>query len=461
MQYSHTTRQLLAATTLLFSTLLFTPDALGAGFFLPTRGVESTGRGSASIAPHRADLNALWFNPAGLTLLGDLELTIDLALVGLNVAHQRAPRTLPDSSVRTYEPVNNQAGPMTIPQILIGGPTPHPKIFWAAGAYTPYTGSARYPADGPQRYVLVDNVGSALGYIHGAVGWQVTDRLSIGAGIQNFIGSFRIVTVASGYVGIFGDPEDEDLDLLAVTTISSFFGPTANLGATYDLTPNLRLGLSAQLPHIFRDKNATIDTEIPEHAAYDNAQISDNKADITIPFPFFIRGGLRYFTDRYDLEIALVYQHWSMLDVVHVRPHSADITGVPGIGSIPVANFVVPQRFRNTFSAHLGGEFSLTDTFALRGGYVFERGAVPDSQYSVFALDPDKHQLSLGLSQRFQSLTLHLTGSAILMPSKQITTSEVRQINPSDDNGELGIIVANGTYDHFGYMAGIGLNYRF
>lgn len=442
--------------------LLSSSPAFAAGFFLPTRGVESTGRGGATIAPHRGDLNGIWFNPAGLSLLEERQLVVDLGIVGRVDSFQRAPREMPDGSIRTYEEVSNQAPPNTIPQILVGGPTGIDGLGWAVGAYTGYTGSGRYDENGPQRYVLIDNTGSALGYIHAALGWQVNERLSIGGGIQNFMGSFRVVTKGSGYAGLFGDPEDEDLDMLAETTITSFFGPSANLGVSYLLTPNLQTGLSFQLPTIFRDREATIDVRVPEHVAYDNATVSDDRVDISIPFPFYARAGLRYFAESFDIELAIVYQHWSSFDELEVSPAQAEVTGVPGVGSVPVDPFTLPQDFRNTFSLHLGGDHYTTDDLTLRGGLTYERGAVPDHTYSSFNLDPDKFQLSFGGSFQRGSLRFDATLAGILMPTKVITNSEVRQVNPSEDEDqELTLVVGNGTYRHFGYIAGFGVRYLF
>ncbi len=454
-------RHLTLATGLVaLGIVLWSVPAAAAGFFLPTRGVESTGRAGASIAPHQQDLDALWNNPAGLSLVDDTELTVDLGLIGIQTTHQRAPRQMDDGSTREYDPVHNQAPPNTIPSIFVGGPTGHDDISWAAGVYTHYTGSDRYPVDGAQRYVLIDNIGSALGYLHGGVGWQVTDELALGAGIQNFMGNFRIVAMGSGYTGMFGDPEDRDLDMLAEANISSFFNPTANVGLTYWLHDNIQTGLSVQLPHVFRDRDAILEARIPDHPAYDNAELTDDRVDISVPFPFYVRGGIRYVDDHFNVEAAIIYQHWSILDEVVIRPHDAEVRGAPGVESVPVEPFVVPQGFRNTISLHLGGAYSLTPDVELRSGFVYERGAVPDEYYNVFALDPDKHQLSIGGSYDFGTITADATAAAIIMPSKQITNSEVRQHNPSD-GGDHSIVVGNGTYDHFGYIVGLGARYEF
>lgn len=441
--------------------VLWSVPAAAAGFFLPTRGVEATGRAGASIAPHQPDVGAIWHNPAGLTTLDAQQLSLDFAAVGMQVEHRRAPRQMDDGSWREYEPVENQAPPNAIPSILAGGPTGVEGLHWAAGAYTHYAPGARYPVDGPQRYVLVDNIGSGLGYLHAAVGWQINEVVSVGAGLQNFMGHFRIVTVGSGYNGMFGDPEDEDLDMLADTEFTDLFNPTGNVGVNVRPIEQLRVGLSVQLPHVMHDPEATIDARIPDHPIYDNAEITDDRVDVSIPFPFYVRGGVRYVGETFDVEAAVVYQHWSVLDELEITPHEAEVTGVPAVESVPVQPMTVPQGFRNTFSAHLGGAYDLSELFDLRGGYVFERGAVPDERYSVYALDPDKHQLSAGATLQAGGFSFDLTGAAIIMPSKEIDNSEVRQNNPSDPDDEHTIVVGDGSYEHFGYIFGLGTQYRF
>ncbi len=441
--------------------LLWSVPAAAAGFFLPTRGVESTARGGASIAPGDATPDTIWHNPAGLTVLDDHELSVDLAMVHASVEHQRAPRQMDDGSTRSYDPVQNQALPNFIPSITAGGPTHIDDVHWGAGLYTHYAFGSRYPEDGPQRYVLIDNVGSSLAYLHAAVGIELSDDVSVGVGIQNFVGNFRLVSAGSGYTGMFGDPEDEDLDILAEANVTSFFSPSANFGLSYQLSERVHTGVSVQLPHIFSDNEATIDTREPSHPSYDGAEITDNRVEVSVPFPFYVRAGARYAGDSFDIEAAVIYQHWSLLDEVVINPRDAQVSGAATIDDAYVQPLTIPQEFQNTFSAHLGGQYNLTESIDLRGGYTYERGAVPDHRYSLFALDPDKHQISGGLGYSYDDWVIDATGAAIIMPSKTITDSEVRQNNASDPDRDHSIVVANGSYEHFGFIVGLSTRYRF
>lgn len=435
--------------------------AVAAGFFLPTRGVESTARGGATIAPHEAKLDSLWHNPAGLSLIDDYQLNVELATVDVRVEHQRAPREMDDGSTRTYEPVTNQALPNPIPSVMVGGPTRIDEISWAAGVYTYYAGSDQYDVDGPQRYALVDNSDSTLGFVHAAIGIELSDEISVGIGLQNFMADIRVVTVGSGYVGMFGDPEDEDLDILSDAQASNYFSPTGNFGITYQPTEQLQTGLSIQLPQILSDDEVTVDTRLPEHPAYDGMEVTDNRVQMSSAFPFYVRGGIRYLGENFDVEGAVVYQHWSILDEVTMTPVEAETRGAAVLGEASIPPMTVPYGFRNTFSAHLGGEYDLNESFDIRGGYVFERSAVPDHRYSVMTLDPDKHQFSAGLGYDRDAWNFHVTGAAIVMPTRVIRNSEFRQNTPADPERETALIVGNGTYEHFGYIFGLGTEYTF
>ena len=152
-------------TVTVLCALAMAGDAMAAGLFLPGRGVKPLGRAGAYVASTQGDLNSLWYNPAGLAGLQGTQLTIDLAFVDLAFEFQRAPRTLPNGDVQTYDAVQNEAAPQAIPQVLIGGKLPvfgTDKLKWGFGIYAPYLSPHTFPEGGAQRYTLVDNNGSVL-----------------------------------------------------------------------------------------------------------------------------------------------------------------------------------------------------------------------------------------------------------------------------------------------------------
>jgi len=109
----------------------------------------------------------------------------------------------------------------------------------------------------------------------------------------------------------------------------------------------------------------------------------------------------------------------------------------------------------------LGGDYDFDESFTLRAGYAFETGAIPDDRYSVFLADGNKHLLSLGATYGFGSWSIDAGLGYYLIPSKTIANSQVRQINPTDTEDELTLIVGNGEYSQAYFAAGVGTNVRF
>ncbi|MBA2662047.1 MAG: outer membrane protein transport protein [Bradymonadaceae bacterium] len=440
-------------------TLLWAQSAWAAGFYLPGRGVRPMGRAGSFVASGAGNLNSLWYNPANLAGFDGLTLTIDAALLDLSFEHQRAPRTMDNGEVRTYAGVAHDGGPQAIPQILVGGPTGFEGISWSVGGYTPYMSPARFPEDGAQRYVLIDNQGSFMGLLHAALSWQINDRARVGAGIQNFMANYRVVSLASGYVGMFGDPEDEDLDLLVEVTVQDLFSPTANMGAWFSILPGLEAAFALQLPVTIDDNEARARVRMPSHPAYDNATLTNDTLSIVMKMPLIARFGLRLVSERFDVELAAMYEGWSTLDEIVATPNDTYIEGVPGIGAIRLEPLVVPQQMRDTFTLSIGGDFQAGEQLKLRAGYAFDMGAVPDHRISVFIVDADKHMFALGASYAFESFELDFGAAYFLMADRTITNSEVRQINQSDEGGDLALVVGNGTYVSRYLVFGLGVNF--
>ncbi len=437
-------------------------DAFAAGFYLPGRGVKALGRGGAYVVSGEQELGSIWYNPANLGGMEKLQLTIDLGLIGLSFKHTRAPRTLDNGEVRTYREVKNEAPPKTDPQLLIGGPLGPKGLAWAFGIYAPYLAGHTFPVDGPQRYVLVDNDASLAVILHLAVGWQIGDRFRIGAGFQNMPASFSIVDVASGYTGLFGDPEDEDLDILTRITLTDLFVPSGNAGMWLKLSDRLQVGVSGQLPFVFRTKKAKLETRLPSHPEFQNAELHGDKLAGDLKFPPILRGGIRFAGDPIDIEVAVTWEGWSILKNIDAKPIEVSVTGLPGLGSIPVGPLSIPLEWQDTFSLRVGGTWDFKSAFTPSAGYVYETGAIPDQTYSVFLADGDKHVISVGGNFEIsKSFSIDAGFATYIIPTRTITNSKWRQVNPTDDEGKVTLIVGNGVYKQTYVAGGVGVNLAF
>ena len=436
-------------------------DAMAAGFFLPGHGVKPLGRAGAFVASGGQDLNSLWYNPANLAGMESFRLTVDLSLIDLKMTHTRAPRVTDNGETITYESVENMAPPKADPQLLMGGPLGVKGLSWGFGIYAPYLSGHQFPEDGPQRYVLVDNDASLLLYLHAAVAWEYKDWVRIGAGFQNVPANFVLVNVTSAYTGLYGEAEDPDLDILTRITLRNLFNPSGNFGAWVRVTPNVEAAVSFQLPVRIRDRNAKIETRLPSNAFFEDAKLEGDSIDGEMRFPFMARLGVRLKLERFDHELALVYENWSSFREIQADPNDVRVTGVPGVGSIRVAPLSIPMNYQDTFSIRNGAEVAIKPHIALRLGHVYEGSAIPDEYYSVFLADSKKHVFTLGGSYGGESWSVDTAVAYYLLADRSISTSRVRQINPTDSEGENTTIVANGEYAQRYFIFGLGLNKSF
>lgn len=462
MNPSPDTPRRVCASVALLVFLLAAGEAAAAGFYLPGRGVKPLGRGGALVVSGEGDLNSLWYNPANLAPLDELTLTIDLALIHLDFEHTRAPRELPNGESRTYETVHNQAPPKLDPQVLIGGPLGVDGLAWAFGVYAPYLSGHTFPEDGPQRYVLVDNDPSMLLFLHLAVAYQVGDHIRIGAGFQNVPAHFVLINVASGYTGLFGDPEDEDLDILTKIELVDLFAPSGNVGVWVKLADPLEAGLSAQLPVVFKANRARLTARLPSHPEFQGATLQGDTLTASLKFPPVMRAGLRFVHPAFDVEAAVVWEGWSILSELHAAPNDIRVDGLPGLGSIPVGPLTIPLEYRDTISVRLGSDVALGERAKVRAGYIFETAAIPDETYSVFLADSSKHVGTVGASFVFnEHISLDASFGYYFLAPRTVTNSRWRQINPTDDEGKVTLIVGNGTYRQTYVAGGLGMNVAF
>lgn len=440
---------------------LTSADAQAAGFYLPGRGVRPLGRAGAFVASGEGNLNSLWYNPANLTFDDAVNLTVDLSVIDLASSFQRAQRTDEYGQTYTYDPVASDAPPQPIPQILIGGPTSNEDISWAFGVYTPYMSPVRFPEHGAQRYTLVDNSGSAMGFIEAALSYQITDNIRVGAGLQDGFASFRLVSVTSGYTGLHGRPEDEDLDILSKITLSDFFAPAGNVGMWVKMGPSVQAAISFQSPVHLQDDDAELVVRMPSNPEFDNAKLTNNTLSAAMELPPVARVALRYVGSSLDLELTGVWEGWSSFEEIKATPNDIDVEGVPGIGSIPVGPLSIPENYQNTYSVRLGGDYIVDDALTVRAGYNFETGAITDEYFSVFSPDSNKHTFAAGMTYDFGKWSLDVSSAYYLFADRHITESQMRQINPTDADNELATVVGNGDYSSRYLVFGMGVNYAF
>lgn len=411
--------------------------AQAGGYTIPVRGTRALAIGGAEIAGASGS-TALWSNPANL---GDTELTIDAALIRLEATYQRDALPV----------VDNQANLKANPTLAFVYRLDD-RFSFALGAYAPWAGQLAFPEDGAQRYALVRNDGSIFLYIHAAVAVRIGD-LRIGGGVQNVIADVQQDVTLSAYTGLFGFPEDPEVDVQSHFELSDPFTLTGNFGAAYDAGP-VTIAASVQLPFTVSGE-AKFQQRLPTSVFFDNVTVLGDRAALEIPFPMAVRGGVSVRAhERLRLEAGVIWEDWSVQQRLVIEPIDMRLEGVPAIGDYAIGPAILEKRMHDTVSLHLGGDLEITDGLHIRAGGFWESSAFDDDTFSIGLPDDTKVGLCLGLSWSFSVFRADLGLSRIFQGRRVVTTSELRQVNPTNPSGS--VVIGNGTYDTAYVVGGLG-----
>ena len=432
-----------------------------AGFFLPMRGVRPMGRAGA-VTVSGAGPHALWYNPAAMHALEGTHIMFETALGVLSTSFQRTPRLEPNGDVVSYAEVNNDKPPDIIPALAATSDFGIDRLVLGLGVLPPFGARYLYPEDGAQRYAAVRNDAALYAMFVIGASFEITDWLAIGASFQNLFFDMTLIGTASGYVGIFGQPEDRDLDILLKIHTVDAFSPSGSIGVWAAPLPELELGLSVQLPSHIEDNDAELEVRLPSHAAFDGTKVEGDTVTGGFDLPAVIRAGIRYTQPRWDVELNFVWEGWSTHDAIRTTPREVAITGIFHVDEFVVGPLSITQEYENTVALAVGGDVEvIPDVLTLRAGLSFEQGAVPDHRLSSFQMDMDKLTPTIGLTWAIPAahLEVDLGYAHFLYFDTQISNSKVEQINPTFEDGAL--IVGNGFYQASVDIVGLGLEATF
>ncbi len=436
---------------ILLLSLLFTSSHVqAAGLFLLGRGVHPLGRAGASIAGGDT-LQTMWYNPANLVELTGFSVLLDVGVIQNTTKFSRAKRIGENGKTLNYEPVQNeQPALQPDPSIMLAYGWEKQRITIALGLYAPYASPVKFSDTGSQRYSVVDVNGSLFAITQLSIAWAPHPRFRIGAGVQNQSAIVRLVKAASGYLGVFGGPEDKNLDLYTEARIQALFNISGNIGVWGRILDfqqvKLDIAASAQMP-VYLQGTGEISVRLPTHPLFDPTSVEGKKIKTSFFLPLIVRAAARItLFNRANLEFAFVYEGWSILD--ELRLEQVDpivVRNVPTIGNYKIPRIVIPRNLNDAFSIRVGGSVKILPKWLrIRAGYAYETNSVPDTYNSVFFYDSNKHMFSVGLTLTFSKMAIDISYAHILLPTRTITASRDKQLNPLNEKGA--IIVGNGTY---------------
>lgn len=370
------------------------------GLFSGTPGARATARGGAFTA-RADDLSAVMLNPAGLSRVDETLVQAGNRFSYSSEGYTRAATTdygSPNSDgsfpTHTFAPVSNTAALQAVDPIV--GFASHlglPRWTFAFVAQAP-PGVARksYPADGGQRYMMVDYEALMLNYSLTAA-WRAGDSVGLGASVQWIHVprlKYSLVINANPFIG-GANPVSSNLDMLATLNGSAAFALNTIVGAWWRPAESIEVGLAGQVvPTQIRAKShldiTPVSSSTDDRVALTRDGSPANDVTVVIPLPLMARAGIRYRhvgTDNrelFDVELDVVYETWSRVDhfTVETNGLNAKFQGQ----SSTLENILVAKRWKDTTGVHLGGDYVLAQDLLTVSGGVFYQTALADPAYA-------------------------------------------------------------------------------
>ncbi|MBI2568331.1 MAG: outer membrane protein transport protein, partial [Candidatus Schekmanbacteria bacterium] len=405
----------------LLPALAWPPAAFAGALWYNEPGPRAIAMGTA-FAVAGDDLSTIFYNPAAL--MNTPETRIDVAASGLlsvDSFHRESETLGP------FEEVENEGGAMVIPHLIGGTDFGSESLVLALGAYAPFGPARDYPADGPQRYAIVESGSTAIYYSIG-LGTRILDNLKLGFTANlvqlNFEQKLMFTLDPTGL-------ERPQLD-------GSFYVEADDmawsyqLGAIYDVSPSLSVGVAYHAPVEFQIKG-TAKGRLPilGWPGQDNIKVD-------LEFARMARAGVAYRTDRLTTELDLVWSQWSVVQELVVDFEHEYLS------VFPAGDIHQERLYEDTWSPRFGISYQLyPGKLSTRLGLWYEQGAVPDETASLGSSDSDKFGISpaLEFSLFAERATVTMSYMYLKFEDRHITNSILEAINPLGGNPS---IIGNG-----------------
>ena len=440
---------------------------------------------------------SMHFNPAGLAFL---RTNMDYSL-GISAIMAKAKYSYDGYSAKTDNPVGT-------PLYAYAGFKIYENLAAGISLTTPYGNSLKWPKNWAGAG-LIQDISLKAYVIQPTLSYKITDRLSIGVGLQLAWGNVNLsrALMSAGDLQRIGAEFENFLPLLAsvpsnvisdadkqamqemVASMKNAEVPPAyarlegnahmrvgfNVGIMYDVCDQVTVGLS------YRSKIKMRVKEGEASLNYANRRIEDlftNMEDllakygpmlnqllgVTVPnisIPKYDEGSFRAElplpsnttlgvsyrpTDRWELALDLQYVGWNAYDSLNVHFNEAEL----GIAPIKAE-----KNYKNSMTYRIGASYKTTDRLVLRAGVYYDQSPIRKKLYNPETPGMNKLGLSAGLTfepykgLQFDVAFLYIQGFSQYgkYPYKNVVTGE-------DEMFE-------GKYKSTACSPSIGISYRF
>jgi len=366
--------------------LLFMPPLVNAeGFRNPPPGAFSLGRSGGRIA-QIDDSSAVTQNPANLIDLTGTEFQLTPSIVRIG-AEFKSPN---GQKADTEDPWK------FLPNFFAAVPLDENRFAFGLGLTVPYgidskwnenSGAFARPT-GVLRYQTPYFAGLTTINVNPTAAVKIGDKLRIGIG---FDAMWSEVTLKQFYPWfIFPGSAGTEPDG-TIKAKGDGWGFGGNIGLTWQVTERQRLAVTYRSQMDVEHKGDLKVSNITPAAGFFGAT-PQSDFSTTVRFPNIVAVGYGIeLTDKIRIEADVEWLEFS-------RFNSLDLNVGANAFLLPSTKF--PQKWKDTFTAGIGGDWRFAPNWILRAGYQFYQSPVPDSTFSPTIPDADQNVLTAGLAYK-------------------------------------------------------------
>lgn len=364
-------------------------SADAAGFRIYDQSASAAGQSDAFTA-QADDASAVYYNPAGMTQVRRIQLSVGATLIGGSTSYRNAAGATTRGDFGgsvTYPPPVNFFFTANLRDL---GVTALGNLSAGLAVTSPFGTLYEYPTTGPFATAVTRSAFELID-IKPTLAYKVNNLLSVGLGADIYTlfsfwgeGQYETHLISSGGPGL--PPAGTSLEINGKNTAAGF-----NVSAmltplrTAEGKPRLNIGV------VYRSQ-ATL--HLTGAFLGNGGRLAD--ASTTLVLPTIYTGGMAYWPVRdkereWKLEVDLDYTKWT--SIRNLDLHLSTGTTIP-----------FPQNWKSTATVMVGMEYKWLRPaglphweIALRGGYWYSESPIPDPAYNPTVPDADNHSLSVGL----------------------------------------------------------------
>lgn len=334
-------------------------SAFALGFKNPDQDARATGQGEAFVAQADAP-SAIYYNPAGLTQLQGTEISAGGLVAYRNIRYSGAAGTA------------ELDAPAFLMHLYAATDFGLEKWRFGLGVNVPFGNDVNWGTTGPFATIVTESKLIVLN-MQPTVAYQINDNLSIGVGLNVYHGNTELQRIVTPVFG--GGAFRFDGDGQAVG---------ATVGLLWKINEQHSIGAVYRSPFdiTFDGRAFVAGSPLPGTGS--------SSASAEIEFPQSVAVGYAFRPiERLKLEVDVEWTDWDTLDSV--------VLSWPGS---PFDGLTIPFNWESSFFYEFGVQYELSECWTLRAGYIFSENSVPNSTYSPFLPDSDRHVFSVGVGYK-------------------------------------------------------------